>query len=655
MADSIRTRRVLLPAVILLLLVSGVYARTLSQGFVSFDDLGYVIQNPTVQAGLTEKSLPYAFSFTDVSYFQPLALLSHMLDWELYGYRPGLHHLTSVLLHFFCSFLFFLVLLQYTGSFYRSLAAAALFAVHPMNVDTAAWVAERKNLLSTFFWLLAMLFYGRYVKKPSVGRYVPVFLSMLLGLLAKPVLMTLPCALLVMDWWPLCRMRFSPRRACQSPLAAGKLGLGRLFAEKLPLFFLTAASMAVSLLSLVHFKVNVSAAHSLSYRIENALVSYVKYMGKFLWPENMSVVYPYPKAIPGQDIFISATIIFFLLLFAWWFRRSRPCFLAGLLWFLGVLFPMTGIVQAGLWPAMADRFVYVPYMGLFMALCWFLPEALAGWRHAQAFLRAAAVCAVAVLAVLAYVQAGHWKSSHDLFTHAVAVTRDNAVAENNLGIALNEMGQGAEAIAHFRLAWAADQGYDEVAVNLGNALTRAGKCEEAVNWYERAARLRPQRALTYANLAAAWHCRQEDTKAMDAMVRAAELEPANAGFFQGLGILLLAQGRFAEAAAVLEKSLSLNPENPASRTLQAQAEGKAQGAAREALRLSAALMQNPENGSVRNDLAVRLVQAGRLDEAGRELSEALASNPENPQLKANLDAVSGFSNSKKRIERLLAK
>lgn len=653
MPDHARASRLLTAAAVLLLLVFGVYGRTLTQGFVSFDDLGYVLENPTVQAGLTARSIPYAFSFTDVSYFQPLALLSHMLDWELFGFRPGLHHLTSVVFHFLCAFLFFAVLYQYTGSFFRSLAAAALFAVHPVNVDTAAWVAERKNLLSTFFLLLTMLSYGRYVKKPGAVRFLPVFLCMLLGLLAKPVLMTLPCLLLVMDWWPLCRTRFSPRKTCAGAISSGKSGFGLLVAEKLPLFLLSAGSAALSLLSLGNFRLNVSTAHPLSYRLENALVSYVKYIGKFVWPERLAVVYPYPKEIPGSAVLVSSLVVFFLLVFAWGFRRSRPAFLAGLLWFFGVLLPMTGVVQAGLWPAMADRFAYVPYMGLFLALCWFLPDSVRDFPLRRPLLWTLALGSVAALSVLSFVQAGYWKDSFTLFSHAVAVTEQNAVAENNLGIALNEMGKQKDAIAHFRLAWAADQGYDEVAVNLGNALVRLGDCREAVPWYQRASLLRPERALTQANLAAAWHCLKDPMQALDAMARAVMLAPEEANFRQGMGILLAEQGRYAEAEAALQKALALQPGNERTAGLSARVSPLARHAETEAARLAEALAQNPDDIAARNELSLRLVQAGRLQEAKKELTEALDMDPDNPQLKQNLAAVSSMADSQEKLTELL--
>ncbi|MBC2695325.1 MAG: hypothetical protein HF982_08645, partial [Desulfobacteraceae bacterium] len=318
--------------------------------FINFDDSLYILQNKQVQKGLTSESISWAFSFTDIAYWHPLTWLSHMLDCQIYGLIPGMHHRTNLILHIVNSILLFFVFQKMTGALWRSAFVATLFALHPLNVESVAWVAERKNVLSTFFWMLTMLAYVHYTTRPGLYRYLLTLLFLMLGLMAKPMLVTLPFVLLLLDYWPLERLRN------QSPF--------NLILEKIPFFAFSAVSVYISSLSVKYYGIVVSTELvPMQIRIANALVSYVKYIEKMIWPKNLAIFYPFPDTLPiwqilGAGLFLaSISFLVFLNL------RKKPYLCMGWLWFLGTLIPVIGLKQAGLWPAMADRWAYVPFVG----------------------------------------------------------------------------------------------------------------------------------------------------------------------------------------------------------------------------------------------------------------------------------------------------
>jgi hypothetical protein len=460
-------RRPILLAGALALLTLIAFLPSLWNGFVNLDDPLYVTNNRVVKKGFTWEGLAWVRTANVANNWHPLTMLTHMLDCQLFGVKAAGHHGTSLFLHLANVLLLFEVLRRMTGSPWRSAAAAGLFAVHPLRVESVAWVAERKDVLSALFWILAMGAYGRYVREPSPKRYLPVVLAMALGLMAKPMVVTLPFALLLLDVWPLGRLRLDePGRARR---------LGRLMIEKLPLFALSAAG------SLVTIKYQTTSLVTLealpwSMRLSNVAVGYATYVGKTLLPRNLAVFYPIPLEIPAWKALATAALLLVLTALAVWRARKAPWFLVGWLWFLGTLVPVIGIVQVGR-QAMADRYTYIPSIGLSLAICWGIP-ALAASRRWRPVLAGATVLALLTLTALTWFQVRHWSDSVTLFRHALAVTQGNYVAHVALAKSLAAKRDWAGAAEQFRRTLALRPGLREARIGLRESLRRAGQSGE---------------------------------------------------------------------------------------------------------------------------------------------------------------------------------
>jgi tetratricopeptide (TPR) repeat protein len=441
----------------LALLTLAAYLPALHNGFVNLDDGFYVTGNPQVQKGITRASAAWALTANVANNWHPLTLLSHQLDCQLFGLDPAGHHATSLLLHLANTLLLFAVLRGMTGALWRSAAVAALFAVHPAHVESVAWVAERKDVLSALFWILAMAAWTGYARRPSPGRYLLAALMMILGLMAKPMVVTLPFALLLLDVWPLERHG---------------LGWRRLIAEKLPLLALSAAA---SLVTLRYQRTSLAPLDLVpwSLRLANAAVSYAAYLGKLLLPRNLAVFYPIPLAIPAWQVAAATVLLAALTALAVWKARRAPWLLVGWLWFLGTLVPVIGLVQVGR-QAMADRYTYIPSIGLFVAIVWGI-AALA--RERRAILSMAAAAAILALAAGTWMQAGYWRDSVALYRHALAVTRGNYVAHVGLAKALTAKRDWTGAAEQYRAALALRPGLTEARAGLA-AVLRAGDLEE---------------------------------------------------------------------------------------------------------------------------------------------------------------------------------
>jgi hypothetical protein len=452
-------RTTLLLGTALTLLTLAAWLPTLRNGFVNLDDGLYVTGNPHVRQGLTRESLAWAMTANVANNWHPLTLLSHLLDVQLFGLDPAGHHATSLLLHLANVLLLFAVLTKMTARMTdapgRSAAVAALFAVHPAHVESVAWVAERKDVLSALCWLLAMAAYERYARRPSPGRYLLVVLAMALGLAAKPMVVTLPFALLLLDVWPLERFQ---------------LGWKRLVVEKLPLFALSAIS---SLITLRYQRTSLAPLDVLpwSFRLAGAAVSYVAYLGKLLLPRNLAVFYPVPLEIPAWETAGAVTLLAAITAFSLWKARRAPWLLVGWLWFLGTLVPVIGLVQVGR-QAMADRYTYLPSIGLCLAIVWGVAE-LAGHRRAVLATTAAAV--IALLAVGTWRQAGYWKDSDALYRHALAVTDGNYLAHLGLAKALTAQGDWNGAAGQYRAALTLRPGLVEARSGLDAMLRAEGR------------------------------------------------------------------------------------------------------------------------------------------------------------------------------------
>ena len=464
--------------------------------FINFDDDLYVSQNRHVQAGLTGDSIRWAFQINDdgKTYWHPLTWLSHMLDCQLFGLQPGVHHLVNVLFHIANTLALFWLLKAMTAAFWPSAVVAAIFALHPLQVDTVAWVAERKNLLSTVLWILTVAAYLQYARQPSMFRYSSVIVLFGMGLMAKPMLVTLPCVLLLLDIWPLGRMglpKAQNRHLADAAPGTGSATWMRLIVEKIPLFILAGLSSAITLLMHKRLGLILSADHlSIGSRLENASISYVRYIGKTLWPRDLAIFYPLQAEWSLLEITSAVLLLISLTGIAIWQIRARPYFAVGWFWFLGTLVPVIGFVQVNE-QAMADRFAYVPLIGLLIAITWGVTQLCAHWQ-----LRSVVPIAVALLAISASTactvrQITYWKTSETVFAHAIAVTRRNAVAHVGLGLALADKREFKQALEHLSEALQIKPNSPEIHVMIGQIQVQQGDVTNAIASYSEAVRYNP--------------------------------------------------------------------------------------------------------------------------------------------------------------------
>ncbi len=526
--------------------------------FVNYDDDRYVTENLHVHNGLTWETIAWAFTATEQGNWHPLTWLSHALDWQLFHQNATGHHFTSLLIHAANAVLLFLFLIYATGRVGPSWLVAALFALHPINVESVAWVAERKNVLCTFFFFAALIAYCWYSRKPDWRRYLAFAGLFALGLMSKPMVITLPFVLLLMDYWPLSRIRGVP--AGTPPIA--QLPLSRLIVEKLPLLVLSAASAWITMQAQRAGGALRSAAQfSISVRLENALVAYATYLWKMIWPSHLAPLYPHP----GDSLAIWQEVVSALVLLAVTGVvagfRSRRYLLTGWLWFLGTLVPVIGLVQVGD-QAMADRYAYIPLVGIFVMLAWGAAD-LADWRQIGFAARwIPAACILLALAFATHRQLGYWSSNYDLWTHALAVTDRNFIAQDNLGGALLLLDRPDEAYSHFQAAAQINPSDPMSHSNLGAYLQEHGKLPEAVEQYDRTIRLTSDAGLlaaTYANLGAAYRKLGEDEKARENYDQALRQNPNQSSAYLGLGQLLEKQNQLDAAIQNYSKAVELRP------------------------------------------------------------------------------------------------
>ena len=537
------------PYLIALVLVAAtvaVYAQVASFDFVNFDDYPYVTDNAHVKAGLTVPGVVWAFAATTQSNWHPLTWLSLMLDAQIGGLSPRVFHLTNLLFHIANVLLVFYILRRITGFDWRSAVVAALFAIHPLHVESVAWVAERKDVLSTFFWLLTMLAYGCYAAKPRAASYLLVTFLFALGLMAKPMLVTLPMVLLLIDFWPLGRL----------PGAVRVVVL-----EKLPLLALSIVSSIVTVIAQDRGGALVSLeSHSTGARIGNALVAYVAYLRQMIWPQGLAALYPHPRGSLSPAIVLGSIMVLALLTAVAVREAShRPYLTVGWFWYLITLVPVIGLVQVGN-QARADRYTYVPLLGPFIAVVWWSAESVAAWvragnapqreRQARALLGAASIAALLPLAACAYVQVGYWRNSLTLYERALEVTRDNAVVENNLGEVYSRLERTDEAIVHFREAMRINPGYSVHQTNLSRSLIKQGYLEEGIALSRDAIKKWPEAAPAHHNLGLGLLRMVKREGARVGRLPSAAVDPTLAA---GLRVLQL------EGIAALREALHLDP------------------------------------------------------------------------------------------------
>ena len=610
--------------IVLVLLVVAVFGQTARFGFVNYDDPDYVSGNPVVKKGLTLQGAVWALTYGRIGHWHPLTWLSHMADCQIYGLWAGGHHLTNVALHAAVAALLFLVLRDMTGKMWRSAFVAAVFAIHPLRVESVAWIAERKDVLSGVFFMLTLWAYAQYVRRPSRGRYVGMTLLYGLGLLSKNTLVTLPFVLLLLDYWPLQRFK----------VQGSGFRVRSLVVEKIPLFLLSIGSCVVT--ALVPEKITDGYQLPIWLRVGNALVAYVTYLRQMMFPAGLANPYPYsPDGVPFWPAALAFVLLVAISAGVFVCRNQRPFLLMGWLWYLGVMVPMIGIVQISYY-AHADRYTYLPEIGLAIAGTWAVAEWSAAWKFRRAVLGGLMVAIVGALAVCAAIQTSYWKSSEPLWNHTLAVTSNNSFAHNNLAVALLQKGDVDGAIVHLREAVAIWPDYAQAQNNLGNALLQKGRLDEAVARYQKALAIQPDNIEVQNNLGIAFFQKGLVDEAVAQYQKALAIEPDFAEAHNNLGNALYQKGRVDEAIIQFQKALAGKPDiadahnNLGAALLQ-------KGRVDEAIaQCQKALALQPGHAAARVNLGAALMQAGRMAEALGEYWKVLETQPENVDALNNL-------------------
>jgi len=613
-----------------------VFGQTVAHQFVTYDDPQYVYENAKIAAGLSPESVLWAFTHTVGGNWHPLTVISHMLDCQLYGLKPAGHHFTNVLLHTIAVILLFLVLRRMTGTVWQSALVAALFAIHPLHVESVAWISERKDLLSAVFFMLTLGAYIRYVHKRSFTSYILLLLVFALGLMSKPMLVTVPFVLLLLDYWPLKRFEpEAPVKHGQKRRVEGRESTRRILLEKIPLLFLSFGSCVATLFAQRHF-IDPIGHLSLMSRFSNAAVATVIYLRQLVWPFGLSVFYPHPRQ-SLSILQVSAAALFLIAISAGAFmcRRRHPYFLTGWFWFLGMLVPVSGIVQVGE-QAHADRYMYLPQIGLYILVIWFVADTVSSWRHQRILLATAMASSLALLMFPAWKQTSYWRDGRTLWMHALAVDPqndtahislcdldlrenrlddailhartaleirpDSADAHSRLGVALSAIGQNEEASIHFQKALETHQLRPRVHYNIATLLLNSGHLDEAIAEFQKELQIQPGFVEAHNNLGIALTSKGEFDEALAHFQKALELDPHLPKVHHNIAMILLRQGQLDQAVAYLQKELQVNP----------------------------------ASAEAHNDLGIAWSQEGKIDQAISEWQKTLELQPDNLNAYCNL-------------------
>ncbi len=596
--------QLILVSLLLILATFVAYWQVWNHDFVYYDDNVYVTENKHVQAGLTTEGIVWSLTAIYASNWHPLTWLSHMLDCQLFGMDAGWHHLTNLLFHISNALLLFIILKRMTGNLWPSGFVAAAFALHPLHVESVAWIAERKDVLSTFFWMLTLYFYFSWTKRKRNFKYLVALCVFILGLMAKPMLVTLPFVLILLDYWPLRRIHTHIEKSDHNNSHRRKVSF-HFVLEKIPFFFVVAIACALTLFAQEKGGAVVSLdVYSIGVRIANALVSYLEYIGKMFWPIKLAVIYPHPGVPPLWKIVFAILFLTSASVFAIKSRRKRPYLTVGWFWYLGTLIPVIGLVQVGS-QAFADRYTYIPLIGLFIVIAWGIADITANWRQRQIILATLAGALFLILTVLSSLQVDRWRNSVTLFKHTLDVTVDNWLAHNNLGLALADQGQIKEAMDHYQEALRLRPNYQDAHNNLGVALADQGRIREAIDHFQEALRLRPNDEDAHNNIGVALANQGRTKEAIDHFQEALLLRPNDEHTHNNLGLALADQGQVIEAIVHYQEALRLRPNYQ----------------------------------DAHNNLGVALADQGRIREAIDHFQEALRIEPKNPEPYCNLGAI----------------
>ena len=610
--SSIR-RQVLGVCFFLVVITWLVFGQTVRYDFVNYDDNEYVYANPAITSGLTPQGITYAFSGRHARNWHPLTTLSHMLDCQLWGIRAGGHHLTNLVLHTIAVVLLFLVLKQMTGAIWRSAFAAALFAIHPLHVESVAWISERKDVLSAIFFMLTLGAYFHYARSPSLGRYVTMSIMFALGLLSKSMLVTVPFILLLLDYWPLQRF-------------GGWSSIKRLILEKIPLFALSAAGGFVTLW-VQQSSVARTEQLPLVWRIGNGLVSCVIYVKQMIWPVGLAVFYPHPgDQLPVWEVGLAIVLLGLVSAGVIALRHKRPYLVTGWFWYLTMLVPVIGLIQVGS-QAHADRYTYLPQIGLYLLLAWAITDALTSPLQ-RTILAATASVAIIALAWFAHSQASYWRNGESLWGHALAVTSWNFMAHDGLGECLANRGHLDEAIDQFQLALNIAPGYREIETNLMLALTKKGRTDEAITHLQALLKEDPNDAQLHYNLGNALRKKGDSRGAIAAYEKALAIQGRYPAAHYNLGIALDQNGQIEEAIAHYQEAVKEQPNYPEvyySLGNDLLRKGRLEDAIAAYEQSLKSRSRYPE---VENNIGLALAQKGRPSEAIAHWQNALAIQPD---------------------------
>ncbi len=607
-----------------------VFGQTLRFDFLNYDDNYYVYQNSDINRGFTWYGLVSAFTRPLVGNWHPLTSLSLMLDAQLFGLNPGAYHFVNLLLHSIAVLLLFFVFRAMTGATWRSAFVAALFAIHPLRAESVVWISERKDVLSGVFFFLALAAYIRYARKPpSFAGYSLVLVAFSLGLLAKAMLVTLPFVFLLLDYWPLRRIA---SEETQTRLTSW------LLLEKVPLL-LVAAAVSVATIFAQEPALEAAQNWPLRWRVENALVTIWIYVRQMFWPTNLAVFYPHPKGSLSLALVVlalAALLVVSVAVFV--FRKKHPYLVTGWFWYLGMLVPVIGLVQVG-WQGHADRYTYLPQIGLYLLIAWGVADLTERWRARRVVLSLAAAAIMVALTIAAWNQTAYWSSPVRLWTHTLEVTTNNDVAERGIGTALMKVGRIDEAIAHDRAALRIRPHDANGLTNLANALLRKKEFAEAIEHYRAVVKLRPNDSEVHRNLGKALVQSGAQKEGVAQFREALRIRPGDDDAAYSLGNILLNEGELDQAIAAFQKAIATNPKNFAARynlALALQRKGRLDEAIAE---FRQTLEVDPRNIDARNNLAIALLKNGEPEKAATEWQIILQRQPQNAEMHSNLAAA----------------
>jgi len=591
-----------------------IYSPVRNHSFVKYDDDKYVTENPNVNTGLSLKNIKWAFTTNYASNWHPLTWLSHMLDCEIFGLNAGLHHLVNLAIHIANTLLLFIIFNRMTRKFWPSAFIAALFAIHPLHVESVAWVAERKDVLSTLFWLLTMWAYAEYVRKPKVTKYLLTFSFFALGLMTKPMLVTLPVVLLILDYWPLQRTKQFKRVAL----------------EKLPFFILSAVSCVVTfLVQRSGGAVVAIESFNLKIRFANATISYIRYIEKMFWPVKLAVLYPHPGAnVSIVKAAICAAAILSLTACFIYIGRKRKYFLAGWLWYLVTLVPVIGLVQVGA-QSMADRYTYIPLLGLFIIIAFAAGELTGQLRIRKTIVTGLAVTTIVILSVLTRQQLKYWSDSEALFAHTLNVTKNNHVMYNNYGAFLKETNRPDLAIEQFAKALKLRPNSSEVHTNLGNALAAAGRFEDAIAHHKTAIELSPFAPEAHYNLAVVLSKTGKGDQAIHEYQKALDVTPNNCDALTNIGFLFAQKGKTVKAIEYYKNALQCRPGDIITHGRLGLALAQKGDAEQAVTHFQTVLKARPKDVEMHCNIGILLQQLGRKPEAIEHYNKAIQIDPAN--------------------------